>query len=42
MPSLLAADYALGILMRLAADGEWRNPPLGSLNTNELTGRSVV
>ena len=26
----VTADHALGILMRLAADGEWRNPSLGS------------
>ncbi len=26
----VTADHALGMLMRLAADGEWRNPPLGS------------
>jgi len=26
----LEPDHALGMLMRLAADGEWRNPPPGS------------
>jgi len=26
----VTADHALGMLMRLAADGEWRNPPLES------------
>jgi hypothetical protein len=28
--SQLQPDHPLGMLMRLAADGEWRNPPLGS------------
>jgi hypothetical protein len=28
--SQLQKDHPLGMLMRLAADGEWRNPPLGS------------
>jgi len=30
----VTADYALGMLMRLAADGEWRNLPPGSLIMN--------
>ena len=30
-------DHALGMLMRLAADGEWRNPPLGSLEYERVS-----
>ena len=33
----VTADHALGMLMRLAADGEWRNPPLGSLEYERVS-----
>ena len=33
----VTADHALGMLMRLAADGEWRNPSLGSLEYERVS-----
>ncbi len=33
----VTADHALGMLMRLAADGEWRNPPLGSIEYERVS-----
>ena len=33
----VTADHALGMLMRRAADGEWRHPPLGSLEYERVS-----
>jgi hypothetical protein len=35
--SQLQPDHPLGMLMRLAADGEWRNPPLGSAECERVS-----
>ncbi|MCX6875286.1 MAG: hypothetical protein NTW21_15985 [Verrucomicrobia bacterium] len=33
----MTTDHALGMLMRLAADGEWRTPPLGFLEYERVS-----
>jgi hypothetical protein len=37
--SQMQPDHPLGMLMRLAADGEWRNPPLGSAEYERVSRR---